>query len=921
MALSPEKLEKLLKSGDVDAIGNFFDGASEAERSSLAPQVVAWCERLNLNWRAQFNEKAKVQVKQAGAISNWYELTPAASSAALACASLVKIKSLDRNGSIPSEAAVAILRDRRPSWIDEYAELLCQGELRTWGGNWKQVRALVKAGLCKPPKHDHYALEALNGIWPRQQPGKPPPFLVELLLKEQDWLATDFWRLFEVDGNGEVSLANCEKYSKSKQTWTDALVELSKRGVLSRDRLLDASLAALSRDFIQFRAGWFSRFHEALQPTPEERAARVDAYLRLLASSIPPTVAFALDSVIAADKLSPQPASKIVGALQPVLNARGKAVIKQALQLLDVAATREPSHKSSICSVVVFALLNEAPDVQKCVFDFLDRHGDKQDSALRAKLEESAGAVAASLKARVASWLGDSTLQSKQLSPANVVPDLPKAPSRIDPSRAIIPISNLDDLIHAASAVLEEPADPNEIERVLDGVSRLCDQRPDDFDKRTGPLRKRALLKREKSQRSIERGLAMLILNWVESKDGFTELPEVMGHGTNQYAFIFHRLKALGEHIAEGRAMPLLSAPTHTDGWIEPRMLVERWLAWEKSGFKIDSYEQVLALLRMSPEGRDKALLAAKQIAGEAGQAVRLALGAKVTTGKTAALWLAAWRSREPFGDLPLFESKHPGLGPDAGVGARFEWLVQAERRHHQEMSWTSLELGVRTEPKCPKNIASHLLPVLFHGIWATGEDGGKFLMRWGTHLWPANREAMFAYAARGLEISVDYADVSDREYCAYVEPLAEPHTELRPMACLALALSLAAQDNALRAHAQDGLIAAISEGRLNVTELGHAMSRLWDTGINRFARWAKGLRDVARVSPTHAREATQLITQVLHGDPSKSPRDVSALLELLFELLNEINGRIDDQAARDYLQSLKAGGKTGKLAKQILAL
>src|ERR1700759_3117771 len=113
----------------------------------------------------------------------------------------------------------------------------------------------------------------------------------------------------------------------------------------------------------------------------------------------------------------------------------------------------------------------------------------------------------------------------------------------------------------------------------------------------------------------------------------------------------------------------------------------------------------------------------------------------------------------------------------------------------------------------------------------------------------------------------------------------------------------------------QDGLIAAISEGRVNVTELSHAMSRLWDTGINRFARWAKGLRDVARISPMHAKEVTLLITQVLHGDPSKSPRDVSALLELLFELLSETGFRVDDQKTRIYIQSLKAGGKAGKLA------
>jgi hypothetical protein len=209
----------------------------------------------------------------------------------------------------------------------------------------------------------------------------------------------------------------------------------------------------------------------------------------------------------------------------------------------------------------------------------------------------------------------------------------------------------------------------------------------------------------------------------------------------------------------------------------------------------------------------------------------------------------------------------------------------------------------------------------LFHGPWDAGEEGEKNMIRWAAQLWPANREATFAHACERLEASVGYADVNDREYCAYVEPLAEPHTELLPMACLAFALTLAAEDSALRSHGQDGLIAAIGEGRLDVAELGSAMARLLDTGINKFARWAKSLREAARVSPAHARAVTDLLAQALHGDPAKAPRDISSLLELLFELLSETGDKLNDGRARDYLAALPFGGKTAKLLKQILAL
>jgi hypothetical protein len=916
MPLSSEKLEKLLRGGDVTAVIKFFQHASEADRRAVAPQVVEWCQRLNLNWRSQFNQKAAAEIERAGRISNWHELMPAANTAALACATLQEIKALDGFRRVTAEAGAATLRDRRPPWLDEYAELLCAGELSSWGSSWPQVRALVKAGLCQPPRHNNYVLDALNAIWPYHRGGERPE-LVKLLLAERDWLASDFWRLFAVDGTSEVSLANCEKYGKSRTTWTEALVELSKRGVLSRERLLDASLAALGRDFVQFRSGWFSRFHEALKPTPDERVARVEVYLRLLASSIPPTVAFALEAVAVVDKARPLRAAKLAGALQPVLNARGKAVVKGALQLLDAAAGREPDERKTICLSVVSALLNETPDVQKAVFDFLDRQGDRQDPALVAKLRELSAAVTASLRPRLTAWLGATSADTKSARKAAAIPAVSRMVSRIDSSRAIAPIANLDDLIHVASAVLEDPANPTDIERVLDGLSRLGQKRPTDFDKRVGPLRKRAMKKSGSGswRPLLDHGLAMLFLTWADGDD--SRLQGAWWAGRSQYSFLFERLQLIGRQLKTGRALPLLSAPTHLGGWIEPRVLVKRWLAWQDSGLQMDLHEQVLALLRMAPEGRPAALSAAKVARGESGQALRYALGEDLKMGREAALWLAAARSRQPFGDLPEFERRHPRLGPDAGTEAQFGWQAVGERKQSREHKWTSLELELQRKPPFPKQVQGSLLPVLFH----TAEDGDRNLTSWAAQLWPANREALFAYGCGRLEISVDYADASDREYHPYLEPLAEPHTELRPMARLALALGLAAQDNALRGRAQDGLIAAITEGRVKVDELGGTMSRLLDTGINKFARWAKVLRDVARVSEEHTTVVAELMTCALHGDPAKAPRDINVLLEMLYELLSETGGKLNDARAKEYLAALKAGGKTAKLVRQLLAL
>lgn len=198
--------------------------------------------------------------------------------------------------------------------------------------------------------------------------------------------------------------------------------------------------------------------------------------------------------------------------------------------------------------------------------------------------------------------------------------------------------------------------------------------------------------------------------------------------------------------------------------------------------------------------------------------------------------------------------------------------------------------------------------------------QGERNLIGWGAQLWPAQRESFFARAASRLPLAVNSSDVMDRDLAAYLEPLADPHTVLGPMACLVLALGLAAQDNALRGHAQEGLIASIQERRLPVEAAGATMARLLDTGFNKLTRWAKALGEVARVTPDHARCTAELLQHVLHADPTKAPRDVSALLELLLELLCELHEPLRDLEARRFLSGLTTGGKTAKIVRQLLA-
>jgi hypothetical protein len=311
MALTVETLEAVLQKGDEQACVALFGDATEEERARVAECAVQCLKR---------ESDVFLQTSPGGFSRN--PRNTVATIAVLASCSFSQIKKLGRHAIPLAEHINPVFAARRPSWLRDWAAMI----LEKFPQLWSSIRPLVRDGLCQRPETDNYWLGMLsrwNG--PRLGFGT----VREGLLADRE-LLDEVWRLFEIEGGGELSLAARDKYTREEDTWETALVELAKQGKLDRGRLLDASLDTLGRDFAQFRASWFSRFHEAMQPTVAERAERADRYLQLLASKIPPTVSFALNALEVLDKAGKLPAGAVVTHIAPALVARQKGTVLEA---------------------------------------------------------------------------------------------------------------------------------------------------------------------------------------------------------------------------------------------------------------------------------------------------------------------------------------------------------------------------------------------------------------------------------------------------------------------------------------------------------------------------------------------------------------------------------------------------------------
>jgi len=510
---------------------------------------------------------------------------------------------------------------------------------------------------------------------------------------------------------------------------------------------------------------------------------------------------------------------------------------------------------------------------------------------------------------------------------------------RLDPARVLVPVHDLDELIDLFARVIEDVGSPEDFERVLEGVSRLCDQRPDDFAARTAPLAARARFRFEarfewqKVQQlsSLARTSWNLALSWVTG-----QVHGGLEDERNIHGLIARRVRSISRRAAAQQTAPLLSAPTHAGGWIDPPVLVERAHRRYRAPFADDDFDMELALLRLAPEHRESALRDAKGLRGEFGAALRYALGSSEgePIGLNAALWAAAARARSPWTDDPRVEERHPGLGPDAGLAARYVLRVGRD-----------VPTGYRRPP-----FIVDRQPVASDAGWRdiptlSLHDRRRMVgsdVSWAESVWPMVHDPLFATGAE-MVAACDRGTMDVVITQPFFAPLLYPDVPLRRMGMLLLVTGLNATRAELSGLATDALIAAINDGRLDGIILGEGLAELARMKVEpvsdtpwkkpsepvppvpfvKLNRWAKVLGDAARTSPLHARVISRAISGVLRGDSSdtKAPPNLNTLLVLLKELLIETGEALSDPEARGYLTRLANSGKTGKLIHDLLEL
>lgn len=891
-----EALRAAAASGDEAAVRGILAGLTEADRAELAPvarEIVA--------------AVAKKGIDAVGSLGTALLL-------AYGTLPVSEIRKLGWRTNHTPRHLEDVLRRRSPDRLGPIVEHLLDD---VGARAWQAVRTLVREGTIPRPDRPSYTIAMLAGT----RYGA-----ADLVTDDPGLLEDEVWRLFEVEGGGEDSLAAHEKYTGD--AWGDLFRDLATGDPAMRQRLLDCSLEALARDFGSFRAGWFSRFHESLAPTDDERADRAGLYLKLLRSRVGPTVSFAVAALTRIASAGRLPPDLLVDRIGPMLGESAAGTAKAGLVLVGRAAAGSPdlAHRAAI--VATDALAHSSADVQRAAIALIDSLvGDEGDAALAGAVRDRLPGIAASQRqAAVALVARLGSDASGVVSAAAADPTAHPVAARgqqntspIDPAREVPALTSIEALVDVAVSVLEtgEPAD--DVERVLDAVGRLAGDRSDPVARLTAPIARRArtiLARRDSSPFTgfdPRADVAAVLLAWAT---GELVAPGAVHGSVDPGAGVF--LSARAHEVATGAASgsPFVgvAAPTHRGGWIDPAVLVRR-LASRPPGSTLDL---VAALLRLAPDGRDAALGSATGLAGEVGAVLRYALGGEEPIGATAAWWVAAARVRAPGEDDAAVEERHPHLGPDAGRAARIQLRSEAPSGRPEVMP-TDLRLGIDAMPDRPSVDLPTVLMLRDPSTFAWSGTSDPAILRWIATIQPGYREAWAAVGSLLIGRNVDWwsAEWGNR---AFLEPFLDPVTRIGPNARTLIAIALGAKEAGERGLASDVAGIALADGRLASGDLAAGLAAAAAVACDRPNRWAHSLAEVAAVSSEHALAVAEAAGRVLPALSERPPARLVPLLRLLDELLAETSAA-PQTGARPALARLAAsGGQAGRLARSILS-
>ncbi|MFF2141964.1 DUF6493 family protein [Kitasatospora sp. NPDC058190] len=885
-----ERLLTAVRRGRMPWIPELVAGLDHAERRACLPALKALRKELRDDWsRDGIDARGALMLAGAGCHTG-----PAGAAAWLGGRDFTA-----RDWA--NHPAMARLVEAQPvEWQTEVATRLAARPAPRWGWSlYPLVESIVRRTGCEVPRSEAFVRGWVNQ---RLQGSGPRPTLVEQL-RADPFTAVLLPVVFELaDIGGQLTW---RRSPRPGDGWSEAIAELTAAGVVDRAELTDRCLARLLRGGKPADQRAFLEVLRALDPTPEQYAARVRDLLALL-DGLSVVAAHAQGVLAALDEARLVEPEVLVEASAVVLFRTEKKLVRAQLGWLEKAARRAPGRSGPVVLAAAEAFGHADAAVQERALNVVARHLRAAGEAVLPGLRFAAEALNPVHHRRAGELFGASVGGEGEAADTGWGEILPPVP---EPRPVGEPIGSAAELAEELSALLGgRESGVVVFERVLDGLVRQAHLDRAALIEALEPVRQAYPWNGgsrwgDCTPREVLHVVAAVAGEMPPRRlwdylSGQGRSPLRGGQTTVHGAVLAARLEEAAWQITADRPPYLLATPTDATGAIAAGALVERLAGYEAAGVTPGRADLSAALLRVGPGTDPEALEAAEALTSPAGR------------------WLAHWLRT---GGLPAQPSERvvfaPGRGSKRGHVYMDRWWEDVQRT-------AVAQPGIGAGPKGPdgERLAAEFRTLLDGTEPSVSRARKAYDLAWvAVPHWiamlPWHREEL---AARWLDHFAMGADRDERGAGRILPLLAESGGPAGLAVHLVLAYGLGARHAEDRTGAVDALLVLAARGDLDGELLGRELGELVARGT------VKPNRLMAALGPAAETGAHRTVWSVLRaalpgllGTAEPSGRGLGDLLALATECARRTRAR---GPVAEVTAAAEAGG-SGRVAKEARGL
>ncbi|WP_343563763.1 DUF6493 family protein [Sphingobacterium sp.] len=375
------------------------------------------------------------------------------------------------------------------------------------------------------------------------------------------------------------------------------------------------------------------------------------------------------------------------------------------------------------------------------------------------------------------------------------------------------------------------------------------------------------------------------------------------------------QLELLQRYRIDGIRLPLLSLPTHKPFWIAPTALVQRILAYQEAGVKINLLDFSIALSRTVREDLEEIEVLIEQIKEQQVQdVIGYALGLEPMKVQQQSWlknllsskdsdhmnWIGVWATvaRTHHRDAYFEEFSKEPLANVPFAAQPFRPALKIEPTYYNGYNYTTR----KSEQVYNGDKLSYHFPAFQQGVEAflyhkdIFNRGNDSLLSYYLYsadvpymhsLMPQNTESLSMFLTMGLNSK---SDIGGKSSVAYLQEMLYDFFLFDQQSNLYLATSLFSKEKEVRAMAVEVILAAINENRLDTTALGKHLGMLLSNGYGPIGRCVEVLEQCRDISSKHNNALLQLldVAFVHYNVVEKMPTNFKKIIEYYYDLMNK---------------------------------